>query len=220
MRLPTFYELFLSRTGVYFYKHLKLAVRFDNALLFTVPVIGYDAAVGVPVTEKIRCTVLFLCPLHYNALTGILHELCWHDRGHFRFLRAHLNTPPFAYVLYAAVHWRTVYGSYVEYAAVAVNSPYDAFRTESAIGTEDAYVQAVWMKQFESPWQRVSLMELDGVLPYCFWCTQWCSLLRWRQGNSRKLACTNMSHRLFPSWRKHGRNQRAKVRTNENATMV
>ena len=53
-----------------------LVVRFDNALLFTVPVIGYDAAVGVPVTEKIRCTVLFLCPLHYNAVTGILHELC------------------------------------------------------------------------------------------------------------------------------------------------
>ena len=36
----------------------------------------YDAAVGVPVTEKIRCIVLFLCPLHYNAVTGILHELC------------------------------------------------------------------------------------------------------------------------------------------------
>ena len=50
-----------------------LVVRFDNALLFTVPVIGYDAAVGVPVTEKIRCTVLSLCPLHYNAVIGILH---------------------------------------------------------------------------------------------------------------------------------------------------
>ena len=28
-----------------------LVVRFDNALLFTVPVIGYDAAVGVPFAE-------------------------------------------------------------------------------------------------------------------------------------------------------------------------
>lgn len=53
-----------------------LVVRFDNALLFTVPVIGYDAAVGVSVTEKVRCAVFFLCPLHYNAVTGILHELC------------------------------------------------------------------------------------------------------------------------------------------------
>ena len=35
-----------------------LVVRFDNALLFTVPVIGYDAAEGVPITEKIRYTVL------------------------------------------------------------------------------------------------------------------------------------------------------------------
>lgn len=35
-----------------------LVVCFDNALLFTVPVIGYDAAVGVPITEKIRYTVL------------------------------------------------------------------------------------------------------------------------------------------------------------------
>ena len=25
--------------------------------------------------------------------------------GHFRFLRAYLNTLPFTYVLYAAVHW-------------------------------------------------------------------------------------------------------------------
>ena len=74
---------------------------------------------------------------------GIFHELCWHDRGHFRFLRAYLNTPPFAYILYAAVHWRTVYGPYVEYAAVAVNSPYNIFRIGAAIGTEDAYVQAV-----------------------------------------------------------------------------
>ena len=31
-----------------------LVVRFDNTHLFTVTVIGYDAAVGVPVTEKIR----------------------------------------------------------------------------------------------------------------------------------------------------------------------
>ena len=38
-----------------------LVVRFDNVLLFTVPVIGYDAAVDVSVTEKIRCTVLFRC---------------------------------------------------------------------------------------------------------------------------------------------------------------
>ena len=53
-----------------------LVVRFYNALLFTVPVIGYDAAVDVSVTEKIRCTVLFLCPLHYNAVMGILHEQC------------------------------------------------------------------------------------------------------------------------------------------------
>ena len=53
-----------------------LVVRFDNVLLFTVPVIGYDAAVGVSVTEKIRCTVLFLCPLHYNAVMGIFHEQC------------------------------------------------------------------------------------------------------------------------------------------------
>ena len=36
-----------------------LVVCFDNVLLFTVPVIGYDAAVGVPVTEKIWCTVFF-----------------------------------------------------------------------------------------------------------------------------------------------------------------
>ena len=50
---------------------LTLVVRFDRALLFTVPVIGSDAAVG-----EIRCTVLFLCPLHYNAVMGILHELC------------------------------------------------------------------------------------------------------------------------------------------------
>ena len=50
--------------------------------------------------------------------------------------------------------------------------------------------------------------NLTGVLPYCFRCTQWYCILRWRQGNSRKLACTNMSHRLFPSWRKHGRNPR------------
>ena len=48
-----------------------LVVRFDNALLFTVPVIGYDAAVGVSVTEKIRCTVLFLCPLHYDAVADV-----------------------------------------------------------------------------------------------------------------------------------------------------
>lgn len=34
-----------------------LVVRFDNALLFTAPVIGYDAALGVPVAEKVRCTV-------------------------------------------------------------------------------------------------------------------------------------------------------------------
>ncbi len=53
-----------------------LVVRFDNALLFTVPVIGYDAAVGVSVTEKIRCTVLFLCPLHYNAVTGHSRMSC------------------------------------------------------------------------------------------------------------------------------------------------
>lgn len=33
-----------------------LVVRFDNALLFTAPVIGYDAALGVPVAEKVRCT--------------------------------------------------------------------------------------------------------------------------------------------------------------------
>lgn len=53
-----------------------LVVRFDNALLFSAPVIGYDAALGVLVAEKVRCTVLFLCPLHYNAVTEILHELC------------------------------------------------------------------------------------------------------------------------------------------------
>ena len=47
-----------------------------------------------------------------------------------------------AIVLYAAVHWRTVYGPYVEYAAVAVNSLYDILRIGAAIGTEDAYVQA------------------------------------------------------------------------------
>ena len=50
-------------------------VRFDNALLFTIPVIGYDAAVSEPFTEKVRGAVFFLCPLHYNAVTGILHEL-------------------------------------------------------------------------------------------------------------------------------------------------
>ena len=36
-----------------------------------------------------------------------------------------------------------MYGPYVEYAAVAVNSPYNIFRIGAAIGTEDAYVQAV-----------------------------------------------------------------------------
>lgn len=45
-----------------------LVVRFDNTLLFTIPVIGYDATVGVPFAEKIRCAVLFLCSLHYNAV--------------------------------------------------------------------------------------------------------------------------------------------------------
>ena len=29
-----------------------LVVRFDNVLLFTVPVIGYDAAVGVPISSE------------------------------------------------------------------------------------------------------------------------------------------------------------------------
>ena len=29
----------------------------------------------VSVTEKIRCTILHLCPLHYNAVMGILHEI-------------------------------------------------------------------------------------------------------------------------------------------------
>ena len=53
-----------------------LVVRFDNVLLFTVPVIGYDAAVGVPFAEEVSCAVLFLCPLHYNAVMGILHEQC------------------------------------------------------------------------------------------------------------------------------------------------
>ena len=45
-----------------------LVIRFGNALIFTGPVIAYDAAVGIPVTETIRCTVLFLCPLHYNVV--------------------------------------------------------------------------------------------------------------------------------------------------------
>ena len=35
-----------------------------------------DEYEGVSVTEKIKCTVLFLCPLHYNAVMRILHELC------------------------------------------------------------------------------------------------------------------------------------------------
>ena len=63
-------------------KSRALAPRllYVSITLFTVPVIEYDASVGVSVTEKIRCTVLFLCPLHYNAVTGILHELCWHAR--------------------------------------------------------------------------------------------------------------------------------------------
>ena len=52
-----------------------LVVRFDNAFLFTLPVIGYDAAVDVPFSEKVWCAVLFLCPLHNNAVVGILHEL-------------------------------------------------------------------------------------------------------------------------------------------------
>ena len=59
-------------------KSRSLAPRllYVSITLFTVPVIGYDAAVGVPVTEKIWCTVFFLCPLHYNAVMRILHELC------------------------------------------------------------------------------------------------------------------------------------------------
>ena len=44
-----------------------LVVRFDNALLFTLPVIGYDAAVSVPFAEKVWCAVLFLCPLYNNG---------------------------------------------------------------------------------------------------------------------------------------------------------
>ena len=51
-------------------------VRFDNALLFTLPVIGYDAVVSIPFAEKVWRAVLFLCPLHNNAVMGILHELC------------------------------------------------------------------------------------------------------------------------------------------------
>ena len=35
-----------------------LVVFFDNVLLFTVPVIGYDAAVGVPVTERVPLLTL------------------------------------------------------------------------------------------------------------------------------------------------------------------
>ena len=120
-----------------------LVVRFDNALLFTLPVIGYNAAVSVPFAEKVWCAVLFLCPLYNNAVMGILHELCGHERCHFRFLRAYLHALPFTYILYAAVYRRTVYGPYIEYAAVAVNGPYDIFRIGTTIGTEDAYVQAV-----------------------------------------------------------------------------
>ena len=81
-----------------------LVVRFDNALLFTLPVIGYNAAVSVPFAEKVWCAVLFLCPLYNNAVMEILHELCGHERCNFRFLRAYLHTLPFTYVLYAAVH--------------------------------------------------------------------------------------------------------------------
>ena len=97
----------------------------------------------MPVYKFSHHVLAVLVHLAHTAVMGIFHELCWHDRGHFRFLRAYLNTPPFAYILYAAVHWRTVYGPYVEYAAVAVNSPYNIFRIGAAIGTEDAYVQAV-----------------------------------------------------------------------------
>ena len=68
-------EIIVETVEVALYRP-TLVVCFDNILLFTVSVIGYDAAVGVPVTEKIWCTVFFLCPLHYNAVMRILHELC------------------------------------------------------------------------------------------------------------------------------------------------
>ena len=53
-----------------------LVVCFDNNLLFTVPVISYDKAESVSFTEKVRCAIFFLCPLHNNAVMGILYELC------------------------------------------------------------------------------------------------------------------------------------------------
>ena len=40
------------------------------------PVISYDKAVSVSFTEKVRCAIFFLCPLHNNAVMGILYELC------------------------------------------------------------------------------------------------------------------------------------------------
>ena len=86
----------------------------------------------MPVYKFSHHVLAVLVHLAHTAVMGIFHELCWHDRGHFRFLRAYLNTPPFAYILYAAVHWRTVYSPYVEYAAVAVNSPYNIFRIGAA----------------------------------------------------------------------------------------
>ena len=62
----------------------------------------------------------------------------------------------------------------------------------------------------EAAWKPLTACQPDGTWRVCcrrgFRCTQWCRLLRRRLGNSRKLVCTNTSHRLFSSWRKHGRN--------------
>ena len=53
-----------------------LVVRFDNALLITVPVVGDDAAIDVLLAEQILRILFDLCPLHYYAVMGILHEMC------------------------------------------------------------------------------------------------------------------------------------------------
>lgn len=53
-----------------------LVIRFDNALLITVPVVGDDAAIDVLLAEQILRILFDLCPLHYYAVMGILHEMC------------------------------------------------------------------------------------------------------------------------------------------------
>ena len=50
-------EIIVETVEVALYRP-TLVVCFDNVLLFTVPVIGYDAAVGVPVTERVPLMTL------------------------------------------------------------------------------------------------------------------------------------------------------------------